>query len=65
MQGQPKNPEDHDDYFKNRGPTRKFHNDFGCIQDVVSYKADDSALGKNIFGYIAYLKGNVNKHSPL
>ena len=41
----PKKPEDHDDYQKNRGPITKFHSDFGCIQDVVSFAADDDNLG--------------------
>ena len=41
----PKKPEDHDDYQKNRGPITKFHSDFGCIQDVVSFSADDDNLG--------------------
>jgi hypothetical protein len=41
----PQKPEDYDDYQKNRGPIPKFYNDFGCIQDVVSFKADDTRLG--------------------
>ncbi|GFR88739.1 voltage-dependent calcium channel subunit alpha-2/delta-2-like, partial [Elysia marginata] len=44
LEGLPQKPEDHDDYYRNRGKIPKFHNDFGCIQDVVSYSADDDAL---------------------
>ena len=47
LQGMPKKPEDHDDYQKNRGPIPKFHSVFGCIQDVVSFSANDSNLGEN------------------
>lgn len=47
LYGLPQNPEDTDDYYKKRGKIPKFHNDFGCIQNVVSYKTDDEALGKS------------------
>ncbi|XP_041357381.1 VWFA and cache domain-containing protein 1-like [Gigantopelta aegis] len=54
LAGIPKKPEELDDYYKNRGPIAMFRSDFGCIQDVVSYKADDSALGP-----IEMIAGNV------
>ncbi|PVD23318.1 hypothetical protein C0Q70_16586 [Pomacea canaliculata] len=44
LQGLPQKPEDDDDYEKNRGPIPKFHNEYGCIQDDVSFAANDSAL---------------------
>ncbi|KAJ8306163.1 hypothetical protein KUTeg_016708 [Tegillarca granosa] len=36
LDGIPKNPEEKDEYYKNKGPIPKFHSEFGCIQDVVS-----------------------------
>ncbi|XP_067678444.1 voltage-dependent calcium channel subunit alpha-2/delta-2-like [Haliotis asinina] len=53
--GIPKKPEELDDYFRDRGPIPKFHSEFGCIQDVVSYKANDSALGPS-----GMVTGNVS-----
>lgn len=46
MEGIPKNPAEKDDYFKNKGPIPQFSSEFGCIQDVVSFSANDTALGK-------------------
>ena len=46
LEGLPKNPEELDNYYKNRGPIPKFENNFGCIQDVVGYVVNESALGK-------------------
>ncbi|CAL1539791.1 unnamed protein product [Lymnaea stagnalis] len=65
LDGLPQTPEDTDDYYKNRGKIPKFYNDFGCIQDVVSYRADDAALGqKNNFslclGPSGMITGNVS-----
>ena len=45
LEGLPKNPEELDNYYKNRGPIPKFSNEFGCIQDVVGYSVNESALG--------------------
>ena len=45
LEGTPKNPEELDNYYKNKGPIPKFSNDFGCITDVVGYVANVSALG--------------------
>ncbi|XP_070196192.1 voltage-dependent calcium channel subunit alpha-2/delta-2-like [Littorina saxatilis] len=55
LQGLPQKPEDYDDYQKNRGPIPKFHNDFGCIQDVVSFSANDENLGPS-----GMITGNVS-----
>ncbi|RUS88477.1 hypothetical protein EGW08_003735 [Elysia chlorotica] len=55
LEGLPQKPEDNDDYYRNRGKIPNFHNDFGCIQDVVSYSADDSALGPS-----KMITGNVS-----
>ena len=46
LEGVPKNPEELDNYYKNKGPIPKFGNDFGCITDVVAYRVNDSALGE-------------------
>ena len=46
LEGIPKNPEQKDDYYKNKGPIPKFSNEFGCITDVVAYVANVTALGK-------------------
>jgi voltage-dependent calcium channel alpha-2/delta-3 len=45
LDGIPKNPEELDNYYKNKGPIPKFSNEFGCITDVVKYVVNDSALG--------------------
>nr|QJU69482.1 cacna2d1 [Nematostella vectensis] len=45
LEGLLKTPEQEDDYYKNKGPIPPFRNEYGCIQDVVGYSADDSALG--------------------
>nr|KAI8754030.1 voltage-dependent calcium channel subunit alpha-2/delta-3-like [Biomphalaria glabrata] len=55
LDGLPQTPEDTDDYYKNRGKIPKFYNDFGCIQDVVSYRTDDAALGPS-----GMITGNVS-----
>ncbi|EDO28538.1 predicted protein [Nematostella vectensis] len=44
LEGLLKTPEQEDDYYKNKGPIPPFRNEYGCIQDVVGYSADDSAL---------------------
>ena len=46
LKGLPKNPEEQDNYYKEKGPIPKFSNDFGCIQDLVSFSVNTSALGK-------------------
>ncbi|ELU06451.1 hypothetical protein CAPTEDRAFT_215114 [Capitella teleta] len=55
LEGIPKNPEEQDDYYKNKGPIPKFSNEYGCITDVVKYVVNESALG--ISGMIM---GNVS-----
>ncbi|XP_070555607.1 voltage-dependent calcium channel subunit alpha-2/delta-2-like [Ptychodera flava] len=45
LEGIAKTPEELDDYFRNKGPIPSFSNNFGCIQDVVGYQANSSALG--------------------
>ncbi|XP_060584904.1 voltage-dependent calcium channel subunit alpha-2/delta-3-like [Ruditapes philippinarum] len=45
LDGIPKNPEEQDDYIRNKGPIPKFNNEFGCIQDVVGYSVNETALG--------------------
>ena len=47
MTGIPKNPEELDNYYKNKGPIPKFVNEFGCITDVVGYEAVVPALGRS------------------
>ena len=46
LEGIPKNPEEQDDYYKNKGPIPKFSNEYGCITDVVKYVVNESALGE-------------------
>ena len=42
--GIPINPEDQDNYYKNRGPIPSFQNEYGCIQDAVRYSVNESVL---------------------
>jgi len=46
LKGLPSNPEEKDNYYKTKGPIPKFSNNYGCIQDLVSFKANPSALGR-------------------
>jgi voltage-dependent calcium channel alpha-2/delta-3 len=46
LEGIPLNPEDQDNYYKNRGPIPSFQNEYGCIQDAVRYSVDFTVLGK-------------------
>lgn len=55
LSGVPNNPEEQDNYYKNKGPIPKFSNEFGCITDVVAYAVNASALGKN-----GMIVGNVS-----
>ncbi|CAI9736897.1 Hypothetical predicted protein [Octopus vulgaris] len=55
LEGIPKKPEELDDYYKTRGPIPQFHSEFGCIQDVVGFKAIDDALGSS-----GMITGNVS-----
>ncbi|BFY99384.1 hypothetical protein BsWGS_02424 [Bradybaena similaris] len=55
LDGLPQNPEQKDDYYKERGKIPKFHNDFGCIQNGVKYTTNDSALGPS-----GMITGNVS-----
>ncbi|KAK2171035.1 hypothetical protein NP493_1112g00008 [Ridgeia piscesae] len=49
LAGIPANPEELDNYYKNKGPIPKFNNEFGCITDVVGYVVNETALG-NVSG---------------
>ncbi|XP_050400585.1 voltage-dependent calcium channel subunit alpha-2/delta-2 [Patella vulgata] len=55
LEGIPKTPEESDDYYRDRGPIPKFHSDFGCIQDVVSFSTVDDKLGSS-----GMITGNVS-----
>ncbi|XP_067936801.1 voltage-dependent calcium channel subunit alpha-2/delta-1-like [Watersipora subatra] len=55
LKGLPTNPEEQDDYYKTKGPIPKFSNDYGCIQDLVSFSVNRSALGSS-----GMLTGNVS-----
>jgi len=46
LEGIPINPEDQDNYYKNRGPIPSFQNEYGCIQDAVRYSVKATTLGK-------------------
>ena len=46
LEGIPINPEDQDNYYKNRGPIPSFQNEYGCIQDAVRYSVNASILGQ-------------------
>lgn len=48
LEGIPKNPGEKDDYYKTKGPIPKFSSEYACIQKVVSFSTNDSALGKNM-----------------
>ena len=49
LDGIPKNPEEQDDYMKHKGSIPKFNSEYGCIQDVVGYSVNETALGKVVF----------------
>ncbi|XP_063967969.1 voltage-dependent calcium channel subunit alpha-2/delta-3-like [Lytechinus pictus] len=55
LDGIPKTPEDLDDFYRYRGPIPSFSNSGGCIQDVVGYQANSSALGST-----GLLTGNIS-----
>ncbi|XP_052774120.1 voltage-dependent calcium channel subunit alpha-2/delta-3-like isoform X2 [Mya arenaria] len=55
LEGIPKNPEEQDDYIRNKGPIPKFNSEFGCIQDVVGYSVNETALGPSLM-----VTGNVS-----
>jgi voltage-dependent calcium channel alpha-2/delta-3 len=55
MKGIPVNPEDQDNYYKNRGPITSFQNEYGCIQDAVRYKVNTT-----VFKNSSLLTGNVS-----
>jgi hypothetical protein len=57
LEGIPINPEDQDNYYKNRGPIPSFQNDYGCIQDAVRYSVNASVLGLH---QTKILVGNVS-----
>lgn len=47
LEGIPTNPEDEDNYYKNRGPIPSFKNEYGCIQDAVRYSVNESIFSEN------------------
>ncbi|VEL25291.1 unnamed protein product [Protopolystoma xenopodis] len=55
MVGIPRTPAEVDEALHSRGPIFGFSNSYACIQDVVSFKANDSALGIS-----RMLTGNVS-----
>lgn len=55
LEGIPTNPEELDNYYKHKGPIPQFNNKFGCIQDVVGYEANSTALGRS-----GMITGNVS-----
>ncbi|XP_064625749.1 voltage-dependent calcium channel subunit alpha-2/delta-2-like isoform X2 [Lineus longissimus] len=55
LTGFPRNPEEQDNYYKDKGPIPKFNNEYGCIQDVVGYEANQTALGSS-----GMVTGNVS-----
>lgn len=55
LEGLPTNPQEQDNYLKTRGPIPKFSNDFGCIQDVVGFSINSSALAPG-----EVLTGNIS-----
>jgi voltage-dependent calcium channel alpha-2/delta-3 len=57
LEGIPINPEDQDNYYKNRGPIPSFQNEYGCIQDAVRYLVNASVLGPH---QTKILIGNVS-----
>lgn len=63
LEGIPKKPEELDNYYKTRGPIPQFHSEFGCIQDVVGFKAEDSALGKYIVYCVSYINQDLSLKS--
>jgi len=36
--------EEEDNYLEMRGPLRKYQNQIGCVQDIVRYRANSSAI---------------------
>lgn len=46
LSGIPMIPEEQDDYYKFKGPIPAFSNTYSCIQDVVRYEANATALGE-------------------
>ena len=55
LEGIPATPDELDNYYRERGPIPKFVNDYGCIQDVISFKVDES-----VFGAGGLITGNVS-----
>ncbi|KAL3318708.1 hypothetical protein Ciccas_002628 [Cichlidogyrus casuarinus] len=47
MNGIPVTPEDTDNYAKTNRLIPKFENSYGCIQDIVSFLANDTKLGNS------------------
>ncbi|CAF0942065.1 unnamed protein product [Adineta steineri] len=44
LKGIPANPEELDNKYKNKGPIPQFTNEYGCIQDQVRYRIQQSKL---------------------
>ncbi|KAJ8032799.1 Voltage-dependent calcium channel subunit alpha-2/delta-2 [Holothuria leucospilota] len=55
LEGLPKNPEESDAFLRTKGPIPSFSSKFSCIQDIVVYSVNESALGPN-----ELLVGNVS-----
>ncbi|PIK39898.1 hypothetical protein BSL78_23247 [Apostichopus japonicus] len=55
LEGLPKNPEESDNFLRTKGPIPSFSSKFSCIQDIVVYSVNESALGPN-----GLLVGNVS-----
>ncbi|PAA92856.1 hypothetical protein BOX15_Mlig015658g4 [Macrostomum lignano] len=55
MNGIPTTPEESDNLYKTRGPIPGFSNSYGCIQDVISFEVNETALGRS-----RMLVGNVS-----
>ena len=36
--------EEEDNYLQQRGPLRRFQNQFGCVQDIIRYSVNLSAI---------------------
>ncbi|XP_071499643.1 voltage-dependent calcium channel subunit alpha-2/delta-3-like [Diadema antillarum] len=55
LEGIAKTPEELDNFYRYKGPIPSFSNSIGCIQDVVGYQANFSALGST-----GMITGNIS-----
>ena len=44
LEGIVRTAEEEDDYLQQRGPLQRFQNQFGCVQDIVRYRANQTAI---------------------